>query len=132
MNTDALRPTIVVVAAVIERAGRFLIAERPHGHLAGYWEFPGGKCEPNESHIACLVREIDEELGVVARVGEEIIVTEHAYEDRTVRLHFRRCEIIGEPSGRIGQTLRWVSRQELRSTRLPDADRDLVNLLCLA
>ena len=98
MNAESADAAIVVVAAVIERDGRFLIAERPRGHLAGYWEFPGGKCEPDESHAACLVREIDEELGVEARVGEEIIVTEHAYADRIVRLHFRRCDIVGEPS----------------------------------
>ena len=62
--------TIVVAAAVIERDDRFLLTRRQRGvHLEGYWEFPGGKCEPGETHAACLVREIREELGVEAAVG---------------------------------------------------------------
>ena len=71
---------IVVLAAVIERDGRFLVTRRPaNTHLAGYWEFPGGKCEPGEAHDACLDRELREELGVGARVGREMLTTEHAY-----------------------------------------------------
>ena len=79
-----------MLAAVIERDGRFLVTRRLEGtHLAGLWEFPGGKCEPGETHEACLARELMEELGVVATIGDEILVTEHAYPERTVRLHFR-------------------------------------------
>ena len=128
--TDSHQTAIVVIAAVIERDGHFLLAERPRGaHLAGCWEFPGGKCEPGESHVDCLVRELDEELGVRATVGDELIVTEHAYPDRVVRLHFRRCTIEGEPTGRLGQQLQWIGRSDLRRLELPEADRDLVDLL---
>jgi 8-oxo-dGTP diphosphatase len=129
MTTPA--DVIVVVAAVIERAGRILVTRRLAGtHLAGRWEFPGGKCEPGETHAACLVRELDEELGLTrAAVGEEIVVTEHAYPERTVRLHFRWCTTTEEPVGRLGQDLRWVTRDELASLELPEADRELVERL---
>jgi mutator protein MutT len=119
-----------VLVAVIERDGRFLVTRRLEGsHLSGYWEFPGGKCDPEETHEACLARELREELGVEARIGEELIVTEHAYPERTVRLHFRRCEIAGEPKPVLEQEMRWVSREEMRRLPFPDADRELIALL---
>jgi 8-oxo-dGTP diphosphatase len=121
---------ILVVAGVIERDGRYLLARRLKGtHLAGLWEFPGGKCEANETLDACLARELVEELGVRATVGDDLCVTEHVYPERTVRLHFRRCEIAGEPEARLGQELRWVTAAELGTLDLPDADRSLVALL---
>lgn len=129
MSADASRP-IVVLAAVVERDGRFLVTRRlDHGHLPGLWEFPGGKCEPGESHETCLVRELMEELGVRAVVGDEIIVTEHTYPDRTVRLHFRRCDIAGEPQGLLGQQIRWVARDALDTLEFPAADRALIDRL---
>ncbi len=121
---------IVVLAAVIERGGRFLVTRRPaNTHLAGYWEFPGGMCEPGQTHDACLDRELREELGVGARVGNEILSTEHTYPERTVRLHFRRCEIDDDPRPLVGQEMRWVSRDELRSLQFPEADVELIALL---
>jgi mutator protein MutT len=121
---------IVVLAAVIEREGRFLITRRLAAtHLAGYWEFPGGKCEPDEGHEACLRRELVEELGVDAEVGVEIVVTEHVYPERAVRLHFRACRIAGEPRPLLGQEMRWVTREEMRSLLFPEADRALIDLL---
>ena len=125
------RPLIVVLAGIIEgEDGRLLVTRRLDGtHLAGLWEFPGGKCEPGESHEACLAREIAEELGVVAAVGEELLTTEHDYRDRVVRLHFRWCRITGEPRGLLGQQIQWVSRSALRSLSFPPADRELIDLL---
>ena len=121
---------IVVLAAVIERDGRFLVTRRlADTHLSGLWEFPGGKCEPGESHDECLRRELLEELGVSAHVNEELLVTEHAYSERTVRLHFRRCEIAGEPKPVLGQEMCWVSRSELKTLEYPEADRALIALL---
>jgi mutator protein MutT len=128
--TGATRETIVVLAAVVEQAGRFLVTRRPdHTHLGGLWEFPGGKCEAEESHDACLRRELLEELGVDSTVGDEIVVTEHVYSDRTVRLHFRRCMITGTPHSRLGQQMRWVTREELGTLEFPDADRKLIGIL---
>ena len=129
MGPDARLP-MVVLAAVVERDGHFLLTRRlEHGHLPGLWEFPGGKCEPGESHEACLARELDEELGVGATIGEEIVAIEHAYPDRTVRLHFRRCEISGEPQARLGQEIQWVARARLTALDFPEADRALIDRL---
>lgn len=124
-------PVIVVLAAVIERDGRILVTRRLRDtHLAGLWEFPGGKCEPGESHEACLNRELREELGVESRIGEEILVSEHTYPERTVRLHFRRCDVEGDPQPRLGQQMRWVTRQDLQTLDLPPADTQLIQTLC--
>ncbi len=125
-----MTPSIVVIAAVIERDGQFLMTRRLEGtHLAGKWEFPGGKCEPDEAHDACLARELDEELGVGSEIGDEIFTVEHAYAERTVRLHFRRATLLGEPAPQQGQEMKWVLRGELRSLELPEADQELVDLL---
>ena len=124
-------PIVVVLAAVIERDGRILVTRRLRNtHLGGLWEFPGGKCDPGESHEACLARELREELGVESRIGEEMLVTEHAYPDRTVRLHFRECEIQGDPQPLLGQQMKWVNRQELATLDLPAADHQLIDQLC--
>lgn len=121
---------MIVQAAIIERDGRFLLTRRLRGtHLAGLWEFPGGKCEPGESAEACLVRELAEELGVTARVGELVLDTVHAYPERTVHLFFRRCDIAGEPAARLNQEMRWTSREELGRLEFPEADRELIRLL---
>ena len=123
-------PGTIVVAAIIERNGRLLVARRLQGtHLAGRWEFPGGKVEADETHEASLRRELLEELGVSATVGDEIVVTEHAYPERRVRLHFRRCEIDGEPRPLLGQEIRWVLPAELGTLELPEADAELVRWL---
>jgi mutator protein MutT len=122
--------TVVVAAAVIERGDRFLLTRRQRGvHLEGYWEFPGGKCEAGETHIACLVRELREELGVEAAVGDELLATTHAYEDRQVELHFLRCDIGGAPAPQLGQEMRWVAREELATLAFPPADTELIRLL---
>jgi 8-oxo-dGTP diphosphatase len=129
MPADRHAP-IVVVAAVIEREGCILVSRRLTGtHLGGLWEFPGGKCEPGEAHAACLARELEEELGVHATVGPEILVTEHAYAERTVRLHFRACSISTEPTSRLGQDIKWVSRNQLDTLSFPEADTELITLL---
>jgi 8-oxo-dGTP diphosphatase len=122
--------TIIVAAAVIERGDRFLLTRRQQGvHLEGYWEFPGGKCEPGESLQVCLLREIREELDVSAAVGDELLTTAHDYPDRRVKLHFLRCEIAGDPVPQLGQEMRWVARAELAALHFPPADAELVRLL---
>ncbi len=123
-------PIIVVLAAIVERDGRLLVTRRVEGtHLAGLWEFPGGKCEAGETHEACLARELMEELGVSCDVGEEVFTTEHAYPDRIVRLHFRACTIAGEPRALLGQEIRWVERSALDTLTFPPADEALIGIL---
>jgi 8-oxo-dGTP diphosphatase len=124
------RPTIVVAAAIIEVDGAYFVTRRPRGvHLEGAWEFPGGKCEPGESLTACLAREIDEELGVGALVGEEVFAVDHAYDDRVVELHFLRCALAGSPTARLGQEMRWVPRDRLHTLEFPPADAALITRL---
>lgn len=121
---------IVVVAAVIERAGAFLLTLRPDGtHLAGHWEFPGGKVHDHESHEEALRREIFEELDAVAHVGELVHTVTHAYPEKTVQLFFYKCELDGEAKPMIGQEMRWVPKQELSRLPFPEADRDLITTL---
>jgi mutator protein MutT len=108
----------------------FLVTRRPSGvHLAGCWEFPGGKCEPGETLASCLEREIMEELGTMIRVGAEIFSIAHPYPDRRVQLHFFRCELAGEPRPVLGQEMRWVAREELALLAFPPADAELIQLL---
>lgn len=122
--------TLVVVAAVIERDGRFLLTLRPAGtHLANHWEFPGGKCEPHETHAEALRRELHEELDLAAEVGALEFVATHAYPERTVELHFYRCTFVGEPRAMMGQEMRWVPRADLATLPFPEADRDLITRL---
>ncbi len=122
--------TIVVTAAVVERDGSFLVTRRQTGvPLEGYWEFPGGKCDPGESLAASLERELREELDVAARIGGEVFTTTHAYPERRVELHFFRCELLGEPRPQIGQEMRWVRRDELATLRFPPADAELIRIL---
>jgi 8-oxo-dGTP diphosphatase len=123
-------PPIVVTAAVIERDGAFLVTRRLEGtHLAGCWEFPGGKCDPGESHVDCLVREIQEELAAGVHVGDEVFAVTHEYPERTMELHFFACALTGEPRAMLGQEIRWVRREELRSLEFPPADLELIDLL---
>jgi mutator protein MutT len=122
--------SIVVTAAIIERAGRLLVTRRLKGtHLEGYWEFPGGKCDAGESLEACLRRELREELAVDAEVGAKLLTTSHEYPERRVELHFFTCELLGDPVPQLKQEMQWVSREALASLKLPPADDELVALL---
>jgi 8-oxo-dGTP diphosphatase len=121
---------IVVVAAVVEDDGKFLVARRLDGtHLAGYWEFPGGKVHEGETHEAALAREIEEELGT--RIGglRKIFDIAHAYPERTVELHFYRGQLTGPVRPILGQDLRWIDRTELTSLSFPPADAELIDRL---
>ena len=98
-------------------------------HLEGYWEFPGGKCDAGEALDACLARELREELAVDARIGDEIFTVTHQYPERSVELHFFRCEVAGEPRPQLGQEMRWVTRAEMGALRFPPADEELIRTI---
>jgi mutator protein MutT len=120
----------VVVAAIIEQDGAFLVTRRLQGtHLAGLWEFPGGKIASGESHRQGLTREIREELDADVHVGGLVFETRHDYADRTVSLHFYRCTLLGTPRPVLGQQMQWVPRAELRSLDFPPADVELIRRL---
>lgn len=121
---------MIVVAAVIEHDGRFLVTRRQHGvHLAGMWEFPGGKIDPDETHEEALRREIREELDADVAVHDLLCDVEHAYPERTVALFFYRCTLRGEPRPLLGQDMRWVTREDLGRLAFPPADEELIKRL---
>ena len=127
------KPRLRVVAAALFDRGRVLIAERPAGkHMAGWWEFPGGKVGADESDAQALVRELREELGVDARPDAEIMTLTHDYPDRTVDLVLWRATVeSGVPRGLDGQQLKWVDCKSLGSERLLEADRPFIAALQL-
>lgn len=121
------RTPVVVVAAVIERDERFLVTLRQDGtHLAGHWEFPGGKVHPGESHAEALCRELREELDIACEVGALVQSVTHQYPGKAVELHFYRCGFRGDPRPMMGQRMRWASRAELAALPFPEADRALI------
>ena len=123
----------VVAAAVIDAKGRVLIAQRPRGkHLAGGWEFPGGKLEPGEERLAGLARELREELGITIAMPRPLIRVRHAYPSREVLLDMWVVKrYSGEPRGLDGQALRWCTQDELAVTELLPADKPIVAALRL-
>lgn len=122
--------TIVVTAAILQREGRYLVTRRQPGvHLAGAWEFPGGKCNDGESLTSCMARELEEELGIRAAVGAEIFTITHDYSDRCVELHFFECETVDDPLPRLGQEMRWAASEDLARLEFPPADAELIRIL---
>ena len=118
--------TILVSAGVLIEKDRVLITQRKAGsHLAGAWEFPGGKVEPGEDPRDALVRELREELGIETTVDEIIEVTFHAYETRAVVLLFfaaKRTETSPEPRALDIAAFRYARADELIAAEFPPAD----------
>lgn len=120
---------IHVVAAVIRNAARdILIAERPRDkHQGGLWEFPGGKVEPDEAAEAALVRELEEELGIVPTAFRPLIKIAHDYPDKQVLLDVWEVSAFeGEAHGRENQPVRWVAAAELDQYAFPAANQPIV------
>ena len=122
---------IEVAAGLIFRGGKLLITQRPAGgHLAGLWEFPGGKREPGESFENCLRRELREELGIEVDVQQLLEVVTHHYPEKSVRLKFFRCLLKkGEPKAIHCQALAWVWANDLSRYEFPAADARLLEKL---
>lgn len=132
MDLQEHRPVEIEVAAgLVFRGGKLLLTQRPAGgHLEGLWEFPGGKREPGETYVACLKRELREELGTEVRVGRLIEALTHDYPERRVHLRFFRCSWLkNEPQPLGCQRLVWVSSEDLRSYPFPAADARLIDRL---
>jgi mutator protein MutT len=134
LTREAKPPTHVVAAALIDAAGRVLIAQRPPGkHLAGGWEFPGGKLESGEDRRCGLARELREELGIILIAPPRpLIRVRHGYDYGEVLIDMwvvRRFS--GEPRGLDGQALRWCTRAELEAVEMLPADGPIVAALRL-
>ena len=119
---------VVVAAAVVIREGRVLLTRRAEGqHLAGMWEFPGGKLELGESPEAAVVRECREECGIEVEVTDILDVTHHRYPEKDVLLLFYRCALrSGEVEHLEVADHAWVAPSELGDYPLPPADARVV------
>ncbi len=125
---------IHVVAGVLRDAqGNILLAQRPvDKHLGGLWEFPGGKCEANESAIDALARELHEEIGLAKVVSRPLIQVRHDYGDKKIFLDvYLVMDWQGEPVGKEGQPLAWVSLNEMEQYDMPAADEPIIKALKL-
>jgi mutator protein MutT len=120
-----------VAAALVFRAGKLLITQRPvDAHLGGLWEFPGGKREPEESFEVCLARELREELGIEVAVGNLVESITHDYPDKTIHLRFFRCRWLrNEPQPLGCPAFKWVGPDELADYEFPAADAQLLERL---
>ena len=129
----ALPVKFVTAAALVDRDGRVLLAQRPAGkHLAGTWEFPGGKVEDGETPEGALIRELREELGIETRESclAPVAFASHGYDAfHLILLLFACRKWDGRPHGREGQRTRWVRVREMFDIDMPPADRPLIGLL---
>ena len=121
----------VVAGALFDASGRVLIAQRPPGkHMAGGWEFPGGKVEQGEEPFAALKRELHEELGIDVHEADRLIAYEHQYPHRRVLLDlWVVTRYSGEPQPLDAPALQWVAVDELESAGLLEADRPMIGAL---
>ena len=125
-------PHIVVGAAVVtNRRGEVLIAQRrEQDMLGGLWEFPGGKQEPGESIRQCIVRELEEELGIIVETGDFLITVKHAYSHFTMEMHtyFARIKS-GNPRPIHCQNFQWMEISKLRDVPYSKADLKIIEAL---
>ena len=134
MDANGQVPMLLVAAcALVDRDGRVLIAQRPQGKtLAGLWEFPGGKVEPGETPEDAVIRELEEELGVITKTAclAPLTFASHRYESFHLLMPLYVCRrFSGTPAAREGQALKWVRPAEMRSYPMPPADEPLVSFL---
>jgi len=121
--------TVEVAAGIIQdSAGRYLITRRRAGsHLAGLWEFPGGKRRAGETLEACLQRELKEELGASFGVGEQVETVRWEYQEKTVVIHFYRCQLAaGAVEPRESQEIAWVAPEQFAGYEFPAADAQML------
>ena len=124
---------LVSAVALIDQDGRVLLAQRPTGkQMAGLWEFPGGKVESSETPETALIRELEEELGINTWKSclAPLTFASHAYDDFHLLMPLFVCrKWEGIPIARENQALKWVKKQDLRSYKMPAADKPLVPIL---
>jgi 8-oxo-dGTP diphosphatase len=124
----------VVAGVLIDAAGRVLLAQRPPGkHLAGMWEFPGGKLEPGEGAVEALRRELHEEIGIELIAAEPLVRIPWRYGERGMLLDaWRVVDWLGTAHSREGQGLQWQHPTAVDSAILAPADRPILNALRLS
>ena len=127
------RLLLVAACALVDTDGRVLLAQRPEGkQLAGLWEFPGGKVEPGETPEQCLIRELQEEIGIETDIPclAPLTFASHSYDDFHLLMPLfvcRRFRGIAQP--KEGQALKWVRPKQMRDYPMPPADAPLIQFL---
>ncbi len=133
MSTSAPPPVVMHVMAglLLDTHGRVLLAQRPAGkHLAGMWEFPGGKCEPGETPLVALARELREELGITMQHAEPLIAVPWTYGERELLLDAWRVDAwTGVPRSLEGQALQWRFPAQVELAILTPADCPILRAL---
>jgi 8-oxo-dGTP diphosphatase len=130
VNRPPHRPfTLHVVAALIQEGHRVLLDRRHQGSLAGHWEFPGGKVEPGETGKQALRRELWEELGVEASIGDEVARSTDVSRDVEITLVLYEASLHGQPQAVDVEVIRWFTLDELDALPMPPADRPLVEAI---
>lgn len=126
-----MRVLEVAAGLIRDPSGRYLIARRRAGsHLAGMWEFPGGKRHVGETLEECLRRELAEELGATFDVGERVETVVWTYDDTTIELSFFRCRLdAGTIEAREAPAIAWVAPDRLADYDFPPADQALLGRL---
>lgn len=121
----------VLCGIISNNEGQIFIARRRQGKpMAGKWEFPGGKLEPNETEPECLQRELFEELGMKVKVGEKLGVNEHHYENFSIRLIAYKCEFLSATYELTDHdTYEWGGVKDLKSFDLAEADIPFISKL---
>ena len=125
------KPHYHVTAGLLWQNGMVLITKRPEGsHLAGFWEFPGGKQEVGETLEQCLEREIKEELDVDVRAEKRLLTVDHEYGNRIISLYLFQCtHLRGELKPLACEEIRWVSPDDLSQYLFPPPDEKIIQLL---
>ena len=121
----------VVVGIIFNAQQEVLIAQRPeHADLGGYWEFPGGKIEPEERPFDALGRELREEIGIVIADASQLFTISHTYPEYHVQLGVWQIErYSGEPCGREQQLIRWAGVENLLDFNFPPANQEIIDYL---
>ena len=131
--TESKKIILVAACALIDADRRVLIAQRPEGKpMAGLWEFPGGKVEQGETPEETLIRELEEELGIVTQVPclAPLTFASHAYDDFHLLMPLYICRRYeGIARGLEGQAVKWVRTRDLRDYPMPAADEPLIPFL---
>jgi 8-oxo-dGTP diphosphatase len=129
----SVKLVLVAACALIDADGRVLLAQRPQGRpLAGLWEFPGGKVEPGELPETCLIRELEEELGIVVKQEclAPLTFASHTYPDFHLLMPLYVCRRWhGIVEAKEAQRLKWVRPNDLRNYPMPPADEPLISHL---